>query len=251
MLRQLFFLISSVLFSLAVFGADASTGSGRFDFRKKATSKEGSRWTLQEWMAQKERNQIMDLWLAMYAPTPYEFFLGGSYLSYETSVDNPQTKNSFTSTSGRLGAYATVVGVEVEYENNTKENYSDLLGSLQLRVLGNAVQGTHLILGYGMKTRTMEGATQTTLRPQFASADLNIYLNRFFGIQGAYRYELPLKDETYGEVKSSRGEAGIFIDFNAVRIFGAWFNEREERTLNSSTTITSRTGGKSGLIFFF
>ena len=251
MLRQLFFLISMVLFSFSVLCADASTGSGKFDFRKKATDKEGSRWTLQEWMAQKERNQIMDLWLAMYAPSPYEFFLGGSYLSYETTVESTSSKNSYTSSSGRLGAFATIVGVEIEYENNMKENYSDLLGSLHLRVLGNAVQGTHLILGYGMKTRTLEGTSKTTLRPQFGSADLNIYLNRYVGIQGAYRYELPFKDETIGEVKSSRGEAGIFIDFNAFRIFGVWFNEREERILPTSTTITSRTGGKSGLIFFF
>ena len=44
---------------------------------KKSQAKEGSRWTLQEWMAQKQRNSLMDQWLMMNSPSPFEFFISG------------------------------------------------------------------------------------------------------------------------------------------------------------------------------
>ena len=229
-------------------------GSPSFDFRKKTETKESSRWTLQEWLAQKDRNMMMDLWLGMYAPSPYEFFAGGSYLSYDRKVSTtPQqaleTSDFYSSGKASVGAYALIMGLEGEYENNNLEKFNDVSGSLNLRVLGNAVQGTHLILHYGLRTRTMEGSE--TLRQQFAGADLNLYLMKYFGLQGLYRVYLPEQNQSLGIINASRSEAGVFIDFGPLRLFGNWFSEIQVSEKTQIKTNIDRTGIQSGLKFFF
>ncbi len=243
----------TMLLSLSVQAADSAGTGGKFNPGQKATQKSGSRWTLQEWMEQKQRNQLMDLWLGMYAPSPYEFFLSGSYNSFSTdyhSTTNPaQTFNSYSS---ELGLYATVVGLEGRYENNTAEKYSDLSGAIHLRVMGNSVQGTHLILFYGQRSRDGEwqGSRFRVTNPM-AGADLNIYLTKFFGISGRYSSFQSTQAENVGDISGSRTEAGAFLDFEALRIFGNWFHDAQKNENAGLTLITDRVGYQTGLKFFF
>lgn len=249
-----------LIFTILGNHAQAQSGHGggpSFDYRKKAESKEGKRWTLTEWLEQRNRNYLMDLWLGMYAPSPYEFYLGGTYLTYEkTTSTTPQTtpdiKISPRSSTVSVGAYALVMGLVGEYENNVEEGYNDLLGSLNIRILGNAVQGTHLILNYGLRTRNIDNSVnQTRLNQQFAGADLDLYVNKFFGLHGNYKSFFPYTEAVFGETKGSKTEAGVFIDFGSVRIFGNWYNEKQDSLLNSATTHSETTGIQSGLKFFF
>lgn len=235
-------------------GGKNSESSRSSSFAEKAQRKEGSRWTLQEWLDQKQRNQMMDLWLGMYAPSPYEFFVQGNFDSYTTKIDGPSTNTSqhHESFSGAAGAYATIIGVEGAYENNPGDHYNDTSGSLNLRVLGNAVQGTHLILRYGLRTRyESPNGTEVRLNQQFAGGDLNIYINRHFGLQGLYNYYLKTNEATLGDVNASRYEGGLFIDFKALRIFGVYFNETEKDNNAGAETTTTRTGIQTGIKFFF
>lgn len=239
-----------------------SSGPGQyFDFRKKSVSKEGSRWTLQEWMEQKDRNKMMDLWLAMYAPSPYEFYLSGSYLSNSSTTTNflnAATTSSTVSSSrssyqGRLGAYAYLVGVVVDYENNPTDSFSDLQGSLNFRIAGNSVQGTHLILQYGARDKylSQSGINTVRLNQQFVGADLNLYVMKYFGIQTLYRSYFSTNVPSLGDVDAKRTEAGLFIDFWSLRIFGNWYQDIQNSTLNSTRQEINRTGIQSGLVFFF
>lgn len=249
------------VFCLVVFAmssalaADGSGSGGRFNVRQKAEKKEGSRWTLQEWLEQKQRNQLMDLWLGMYAPSPYEFFFGGSHNSFTTKYEPTGTvaDQSNTSASASIGAYATIVGVEGHYENNTKESYSDLSGSLNLRILGNAVQGTHLIVFYGLRTRDgkWQGTSPYRVGNTFAGADLNLYLAKYFGISGRYTSYFPEVEASLGRVSGTRSEAGVFLDFEAVRIYGNWFEDVQKNETTSLTTTANRSGYQAGLKFFF
>lgn len=230
------------------------SGGGQYTFNQKAERKEKSRWTLQEWLAQKQRNHLMDLWLGMYAPSPYEFFVQGSFNTYDTKIESTatNTKQHHESFSGSVGAYATIIGVEGSYENNPGDKYNDTAGSLNLRILGNAVQSTHLILHYGLRTRYEDSSgTQVRLSQQFAGADLNLYLNRHFGLQGLYNYYLPTTNTTLGDVKAHRYEGGLFIDFKALRIYGVYFQEQEKDTNAGTETTSTRTGIQSGIKFFF
>ena len=227
-------------------GNGSSSGPGKyFDFRKKAVNKEGSRWTLQEWLSQKDRNRMMDLWLAMYAPSPYEFYLSGSHNSYQTETVGSTTPTpSETSYSGKLGAYAYIVGLGLEHENNWKSARNDLTGTINLRIAGNAVQGTHLILNYGNRDRNFtNNGVPARYNQQFYGADLNLYLMKYFGLQAMHRQFVTLEDPTVGKLEEKRSEAGAFIDFWSLRVYGNWYQE----TLNTTTT----TGVQSGFYFFF
>lgn len=243
----------SLITGTTAFAAGGSTGgSPRFDFRQKIERKEGARWTLQEWLAQKQRNQLMDLWLGMYAPSPYEFSLSGGYQSYTTSTEPLRSDNSHQSYSGAVAAYATLIGLQAEYENNSQEVYNDLSGSLNIRIIGNAVQGTHVILFAGLRTRTIDNSgTPILLRNKFIGADLNLYLTKYFGLAGNYRSYLPTDDTTLGTVSGTRSEAGIFIDFAAIRIFGNYFIDKQIETLSGVNSSVERTGIQSGIKFFF
>jgi hypothetical protein len=259
--------LNIIVFLLAVFLISAisnaqlkgSSGGPSFDFRKKSESKEGTRWTLKEWLEQKDRNHLMDLWLGMYAPSPYEFFISGQMKSYEATQSTingaavtQNTSASYRSTSGALAAYATVIGLMAEYENNGEEGFNDLSGSINLRIIGNAVQGTHLILNYGQRTRnTVSSSGVQALRQNFAGADLDLYLIRYFGIHGSYRSFLASNDITLRDVSGNKSEAGIFVDFAALRIYGNWYSEKQDSTLAGSTDQTVRTGIQSGIKFFF
>ncbi|MEZ0391856.1 MAG: hypothetical protein ACAH59_06555 [Pseudobdellovibrionaceae bacterium] len=249
---RLFWLV--VLIGFSVHAADRSSSSGRFNFRQKAESKAGSRWTLQEWLEQKERNHMMDLWLAMYAPSPYEFYLKGSYHTFKTKLD-PATveEKEYQSYSGGLGAYATIIGIEGDYENNSQEKYNDLSGALNLRILGNAVQGTHLSLHYGLRTREGEDATGSVVRfsNPYAGADLNLYLTKYFGLQGRYNQYLATEEVSLGTITGSRTEGGLFIDFGPVRVFGNWFSDMQKNDKAGVISTIQRTGIQSGLKFFF
>lgn len=234
-----------------------SWGGPGFDFRKKAESKEGTRWTLKEWMEQKNNNHLMDLWLGMYAPSPYEFFFSGAQTSYNTNVQvipntTPETVRSYRSSQAALGAYAMIIGLQGEYENNWEEKFNELDGSINLRVLGNAIQGTHLILQLGQRTRNYQLYPNTiSVSQQFTGAQLDLYLMRYFGLHGLYRNFAGVTDSTMGELSGTRSEVGAFIDFQAIRIFGNWYSDKQEQTLSGSTTKIDRTGIMTGLKFFF
>lgn len=218
------------------------------DFRKKAESKRSSRWTLQEWMEQKDKNRMMDLWLAMYKPSPYEFYFQGSADQYDLKTDGVLT-NNYRSYSGAIAFYALIMGVEAQYENNTVEGYQDLAGLLNLRIAGNAVQSTHLSINYGMKKRLTTPSVE--LYQQFTGANLDIYLNKSVGLHGHYRYYFPATEVSLGEITSHRREAGVFFDIEFVRLYGNWYSETFDTKTSTTTQALERTGVQTGIRFFF
>lgn len=243
------------LSSFATHAQGRKWGSG-IDFTQRAAAREKSRFSLTDWLAMKERNRMMDMWLSLNSPSPFEFMIGGSYISGKSEVRDPSTSpvsSDGTSYSGELAAYAQLVGVSGEYENNTVEKYNDLTGLFNIRLFGNSIQNTGLTLSYGLRTREMSGTTPTRLSQQFGQANLQVYLTKFFGLDGKYRYFLPTDNNELGEVKDDLVEGGLFIDFNAFRIFGTWYKESIKTKIPAATeeTLTERTGIRTGLKIFF
>lgn len=241
-------------FASTTFAAGSGGGGGggsSGDFLQRAERRQSQRWTLQEWLAQKDRNNMMDMWLSMNSPSPYELMLGISYNSYDQeSSAAAGTTNKYTSYQGTFSAYAQFVGLTAEYENNTQEGFNDLSGLFNLRLLGSSIQGSYLTLHYGMRTHTQSNP-QVALRQQFAQASLQMYVIKQFGFDGLYRYYMPVTDDTLGEVKGNLTEAGAFIDFKNFRVFGTWYKEVQNSTLSSTITDNTRTGIRSGLKIFF
>lgn len=217
-------------------------GSG-VDFSQRASKREQSRWSLSEWLAMKDRNRMMDMWLSLNAPSPFEFMLGGSYDSLDSGP---------TGYSGYLSAYAQFIGLSAEYRNTNDEGFNDLAGMLNVRLLGNSIQNTAFTIHYGQKTRDFK-ATGEKLTQQFGQVSLQVYLTKYFGLDGIYRHYLPTNTPSLGEVQGTYQEAGIFIDFKAVRVFGAWFQDTQKNKTPSAIdeTINERKGVHSGIKIFF
>lgn len=249
-------LISTVLLCTSL--SIAKTGSGfrsnDYNFSARANARETKRWTLSEWLEQKDRAKMMDLWLAFNSPSPYELMLGVGYLSYTTHVDSPLSEESHNSIDGEFAAYAQNFGLSVEYGNNTAEKFNDLSGIFHLRLFGNSIQDSFLNLDYGLRTRTSSAVSpETRLAQQFGQVSLQIYLRKMFGIDGHYRYFLPVTHETLGQVKGDEVEGGAFIDFGPIRVYGTYFQEKTRTTAPAATTevVTERKGIRSGVKFFF
>lgn len=227
------------------------------DFRARSASKEKSRWTLKEWLEQKERNHMMDLWLGMYSPSPYEIILTGSYLDYQTSTEGSNAAQSGFKYSGGLAFYALILGLEAQYENNWKDSVNSLATSVNLRVMGNAVQGTHLNIQYGVKKSeqpALTGGTSSTsfkTEQQFVGGDFDLYVDRYIGLHANYRSYLPTQDSQLGDLSGQRTEYGLFFDVGIIRLFGQWFSEKTETNPAGVKNTLTTTGIESGLKIFF
>lgn len=225
---------------------------------KRAGQREVSRWTLQEWMAQKDRNRMMDLWLALHSPSPYEAMLGAAYKSDTVEIStNPDVETHYISSDGYATAHASLIGVTFEYENNVQEKFHDVNGMVNLRVFGDSIQSTFLAFHYGQRTRTITSAslTDSAYKNQFGQVTLQLYLMKYFGIDGFHRQYIPATEEKLQqEIRGSLSEAGVFIDFKALRIFGSWYQDVQvikSLSIPYQETTTLRTGTKTGIKLFF
>jgi hypothetical protein len=248
----------TLLFLQSPSWAQSSGGSGRSstftDFTKRAANREKGRWSLSEWLEMKERNKMMDMWLSMNSPSPFEFAIGGSYNAIKNASTTDDDKKEYNDISGEFSAYAQLVGLTAEYENNTKEEFSDLSGIFNLRVIGNSIQNTGFTLSYGLRTRDItDPANKTRLGQQFGQAALQLYLTKYFGLDGKYRYFMPTNNEELGDVKEDLAEGGVFIDFNAFRVFGSYYRsiQKATDTTTQEETLTERTGVRTGIKIFF
>lgn len=185
-----------------------------------------SRWTLEEWLRQKERNRLMDQWLALNSSSAYEFFVAGRYLSSVTESSATQfLKKNDQVLGAEIGAYASIVGLEARHERFQESDISATEFEFHVRILGTSLQSTHLGLHYGLKVRN-EGGDE--LKQQVPGVTLTVYLLKHFGLSGSYRMELPSESEAghQREGFSAAGEA--FIDFEQIRIFGRANTEQSQ-----------------------
>lgn len=232
--------------------AEVAQGQSRNGgFTARAQAREASRWTLQEWLEQRDRNRMMDLWLSMNSPSPFEFMIGISHLSTKYDTVPATTESNNVSLAGELHAYAQFVGLTVEHENNAKAGVSDLGGMLNIRLLGNSLQNSSLTLHGGQlirKTDTEE------LKHLFAQAGLQMYFTKYFGLEASYRALQPTRSDTQNaDINGTLTKAGLFIDFKSIRIFGNWYQDisTAKDVTTDNKTNSRRIGIQSGLKIYY
>lgn len=255
-MKMLVTILPALLILIAAELASAQSkdgGGGSSLFRQastRAANRESKRWTLQEWLEQRDRNRMMDLWLAMNSPSPYELMFSAQYNSYANTSAGVEQK--YTSYSGHISAFAEIIGLSAEYENNTQEKYTDTTGIFNLRIFGNSIQSSNITLHYGLQTRVRQDLSpEIRLSQQFAQVSIQLYMTRYFGIDGNYRQYQPTTDPSLGEISGQKSTANIFIDFGAFRIFGGGFSEVEKINLNNTMSEKQKTGSQAGFKFFF
>ncbi len=178
---------------------------------KKNEDKHKYGFWLSDWIETRDKMRLMDLWLALHSPSPYEFYLQGDY-------QFPKSGNNFFHVSG--AAFASIFGLAAERDFSATP---ETLATFQLRVFGFHDQGTNLTVFGGLNMRDQTGFSTEPV----GGAAMTVYLTRFFGVEGTFRRHFNT---------GNRYDVSPFIDFKALRVFGSYVG-------------TNRVGEASGVAF--
>lgn len=197
---------------------------------KRVEKKKASGWSLSEWLETKNRIALMDMWLAFHTPSPYEFYLGGNYQF------GMRSGSAYNGGQVYFAAFASLFGLEVQRD----QSYEKIINGLfHMRLLGFSNQSTNITLHGGMR---FEGAEPA--RSAVAGVSATFYLMKYFGIDGLYRHIFKSQTTTAGyRLYGDRYEAGGFIDFKFLRLYGSYFHEEDQNPI--------RSGGLAGVRLFF
>jgi len=247
-LKSLFFL------SLAISTISINNLCLAQDRTKTIEKKTIERWTLQDWLGQKDRNRLMDQWLMLHTPTPYEFAIEVASLDYsvEATESTGRTQNKYKNFTGSFTAYATLVGLEFQNHNNYSEGWIDNTSFFHLRLLGSADQASHFTLSLGQKSRQYNNNSLPRRNQLLGQWDMTLYFNNHFGFSYFYRSYYPLVgDSQWGDLNGSEQTLNLFIDFEALRVFGGFFYQKESQTMAQQSSSIVTQGTNLGLRFYF
>lgn len=180
-------------------------------FRKKQEAKKAAPgWNLSDWLIQRDRHRIQDLWLAMHTPVPYEFILDGSYRWFTDTKNQSDHRFAFN-------AYARIFGLGLEYETEPKRYNALFL----LRLFGLYNQGTNLTLHVGLRAQNEPAFFRSSLY----GFSTTLYLARFFGLDGMLRvYGKATTNGAGQDFKGVSKELNLFIDYKFIRIYFGLYN---------------------------
>jgi hypothetical protein len=243
-----FFLLSTASIGYAhegSFGAKAE---------QKQEEKKSSRWTLEGWLAQKEQIRMSDRWLAKNShSSPFEFFTELRSVNYNRTDGTPNAPHSNENIYGTtLAAYAGNAGLRGTFDQDSLER-NMWSGSLNLRLLGTAIQDTHINLEYGIRGSHFGSLESQKFSNQFAGISMNFYLTKYLGIEGSYQKILSGEaEETGRKLQGEDSRAGLFLDFSIIRIFGNWRHELLQFSEGGvAGAREQRTGYGGGLRLYF
>jgi hypothetical protein len=233
-------ILAAGLFAFAPLAPTAYAEDQVFTFVvKKQEEKKKTRWTLAEWLETRDRMRLMDMWLAMNSPSPYEFFLG---FDKQLSAGN-QGFGSVAGWRANIGAYANVVGLELERDSHFLPEWNALFG---LRFFGYHVQATHIRLLMGLRNRFQDDEYRNFLM----GGHFTFYLGKFLGLDFDYRhyFEGTVSLNTRDHFSGNRYEIGAFIEYEFLRLYGLYFSETEQ---GLATAARLQTGTQFGVRLFF
>jgi hypothetical protein len=206
--------------------------------KQKQEAKKVSKWSLSEWLSTKNNMKLMDFWLALHSPSPFEFELAGDYMWAGFGGVNS------TGYGFQVAAFASIFGLEFQWEQ------VDLLrmhGIFHFRFFGLHDQGTNMTLNLGLRSQNEGGG----YRNFFLGGSLTLYVGSFFGIEGLYQYYFDAQAANGTlTVSGMRYHAGAFIEFGFFRVFGRFFFETDWKTQGGLPSSYSRSGSMLGAKIF-
>ncbi|MCC7440392.1 MAG: hypothetical protein IT285_02095 [Bdellovibrionales bacterium] len=206
--------LAAVTFTLSLSAPQAQAEDVYEFVVRKQEKKQKSKWSLADWLDTRDRMRMMDLWLAMNSPSPYEFHLGGDY-AFVTPVGGSQVSGI----NGQFGAFASIFGLQLDYSNVEDAAYWQAL--FQLRVFGFQAQGTNITLQGGLRSH-LSGPAEGARSPMFG-VTTNFYLARYFGLEGLFQHRYTsTPNNSSSRYGGQDWGAGAFIDFKFLRLYGGY-----------------------------
>lgn len=238
-----------ILFSVLVFSF-CSPAFAYFQMdllkNKNTIAKESSRWTLSDWLAQKNRASILDQWLALHHQVQtFEFIPAAAFEQLKTTTpasDGSQSSVNAEAQSYSLEMYLSLLALRGDYrvDINHLETYS---GAVGLRLLGVSAQTTSLVSRFGWETR-QDLKLNEVWHSRYLEGELQIYLAQSFGLTGSYRSYFQQASNQGNVLKGSLFTSGLFLESGILRLFANYLQERVEPN-------KSRQGLTAGLKLFF
>ena len=221
--------VSLLTFCLALLLAPLAVRA-QFDATvKKGEEKTASRWSLSDYITQKNKNHLSDLWLAKNSHSSlFEFYLDLESSNYN-HLSDPNAISNHDVYGGSLAAYIGVFGLQAGYQADN-DSRTNSFASANLRLFGHALQDTHLNLEYGLMGFTWSPSSfstteNETVQNRFAAVSGDLYLTRHLGFEGAYRRLFPAQSNLNRSIEGEQEALGLFCDIGFARLFGNWTNE--------------------------
>lgn len=224
---------------------------------RKADEKYQTRWTLADWFETQRQTRLQDMWLAgNRGEDIFDFGLGGSFGTVSIFPNGSTIKtDEVEGRSGYLLAYATLIGIEARYwdfahsQAGSAEAEHGWRVALAIRLIGDSQQNTNLTL-YGGSGYLQDGAGDVAKSP-FAGARATLYLTKAFGMDAAYEYRFSTTTDLGADIEGRRLEAGVFLDFAFLRLFGVGTWDSRVRKFQAISSDRNRESIDAGLKLFF
>jgi len=212
--------VITIFLALFCFLSPIATADDYFFVLQKQEQKKARRWNLEDWIEQRDKNRMMDLWLALHSPTPYEFYVSGQY-----QTGNYKSGAYANGYDVSIAAYAYLFGVSLKRESFSGGAATEAM--FHLRLFGFQAQGTNIMLMAGAEQTDRAGVQ---LWHPKAGATLTWYLYKALGLEAGYHYNFNASSAAQS-LNGSRWNAGALLDFSFVRLYGGYFETSERGTL--------------------
>lgn len=231
-IRRYFYSITNLglSFLIVVFFAVEAARASDFLALKRQADIIKTRWTLKDWLEQKERSKLMDQWLSWHRPSPYEFSLAIHHRfvnSYQVALSDADWGPSRTELGASFSAYSHMVGLSAQQVSFAKKLTQE--GFLELRILGDSLQSTHLALAIGQESQQFKVGNGLFIRSNYVKARLQIYLLESLGLVGGYALTpqaASIDGVSDKQLVLAKTQLGLFVEFGLLRVFGRYLETR-------------------------
>lgn len=178
-----------------------------------------TRWALENLFVRNRRSKPREQWLPYNPKKPPMFELMADVrmgtLSYFEDYHNPK-KQPLKVASGGLNVFLGPVGFGIQRE---QYKFSDKMwnrdeGTFYLRVLGSSMQTTHFTILAGQQKS--DHALFEEFEQQYFGYLANIYISRYFGIEGFYRKRSGGQPKY--DISGADQHWGVFVDISILRL---------------------------------
>lgn len=219
---------------------------------KNSPPKEAVQWTLADWLTQKSRMSLMDTWLALHRQVKWlEVIPVAGHTRYTLTRKDASGSASVSQDSQAYGLniYLGPVSLAGEYER-TSTDVESYGGAGGLRLLGLSAQSTSLEGRFGWRRRQDLRAGEIW-ENQYAEGELQLYIVRWFGIDGRYRYYFPSTSNLGTRLQGHSVQGGAFFELGLARLYANAFQEPMELSSGGNVTKESRDGYQAGVKLYF
>lgn len=249
-LRRFFFMLPAVYITLTSSWAHAYFQQELMAAKRK--QKASSRWTLADWLAQKNQMAFWDQWLAMNRSVPYfDLSLSGARTVYDLKTLTPSqsTIDRYASHIFEVDLSIFFLNLIVEYEDMNHDRKAKA-AACGIRWFGTSSQSTSLNTRYGVREWEDELTREQSSTP-FAEGQLQIYVTGFLGVKGRYRKLFEDTTNQSRKVKGDRASYGVFAEAIIFRAYVEYFTEQFDFDPGGQFQRETREGYDGGLKIFF